>query len=55
MNQNRCVCCSVLIPEGRQVCWNCENFLPGASVNKQRGIAAFVQKCLKKIFGKNSK
>ena len=25
MNQNRCVCCSALIPEGRQACWDCEN------------------------------
>ena len=25
MNENRCVCCNKIIPEGRQVCWNCEN------------------------------
>lgn len=23
--ENRCVCCGVIIPEGRQVCLNCEN------------------------------
>jgi predicted amidophosphoribosyltransferase len=22
---NTCVCCGAEIPEGRQVCWNCEN------------------------------
>ena len=22
---NTCVCCGAVIPEGRQVCWNCEN------------------------------
>ena len=25
MNENRCVCCNKIIPEGRQVCWSCEN------------------------------
>lgn len=25
MNENICVCCGEIIPEGRQVCWNCEN------------------------------
>jgi hypothetical protein len=24
MNNNRCVCCGVIIPEGRQVCPPCE-------------------------------
>ena len=24
-NENRCVCCGEIIPEGRQVCPNCEN------------------------------
>jgi hypothetical protein len=22
---DRCICCGAEIPEGRQVCWNCEN------------------------------
>lgn len=22
---NRCVCCGEIIPEGRQICWICEN------------------------------
>ena len=25
MNEDRCVCCGEVIPEGRQVCLNCEN------------------------------
>lgn len=25
MADNRCVCCGEIIPEGRQVCWVCEN------------------------------
>lgn len=24
MNIDRCICCGEIIPEGRQVCWNCE-------------------------------
>lgn len=27
--ENRCVCCGVIIPEGRQVCWSCENEVRG--------------------------
>ena len=23
--EDRCVCCGKIIPEGRQVCWHCEN------------------------------
>ena len=25
MNENRCVCCGEIIPEGRMICWNCEH------------------------------
>jgi predicted amidophosphoribosyltransferase len=25
MTENTCVCCGEIIPEGRQVCWNCEH------------------------------
>lgn len=25
MSVDTCVCCGEMIPEGRQVCWNCEN------------------------------
>lgn len=25
MRENRCVCCGSEIPEGRQVCWECEH------------------------------
>lgn len=25
MNENRCICCGDLIPEGRQICWKCEH------------------------------
>ena len=24
MNNNRCLCCNEIIPEGRQICWSCE-------------------------------
>lgn len=24
MNVDRCVCCGEVVPEGRQVCWSCE-------------------------------
>lgn len=23
--EDRCACCGNVVPEGRQVCWNCEN------------------------------
>lgn len=23
--EDRCVCCGKIVPEGRQICWNCEN------------------------------
>lgn len=23
--EDRCVCCGEIIPEGRQICWKCEN------------------------------
>ena len=25
MNNNRCICCGEIIPEGRQVCYICEH------------------------------
>ena len=25
MTEERCVCCGEIIPEGRQVCWQCEH------------------------------
>ena len=25
MNEDTCVCCGAQIPEGRQICWNCEH------------------------------
>lgn len=25
MNEERCVCCGAIIPEGKQICPNCEN------------------------------
>lgn len=27
MNNNRCICCCEIIPEGRQVCKKCEQFM----------------------------
>jgi predicted nucleic acid-binding Zn ribbon protein len=34
MNENTCVCCGVPIPEGRQVCWNCEYGYGGTKNDK---------------------
>lgn len=28
MNENRCICCGEIIPEGRIVCWACEHSEP---------------------------
>lgn len=25
MNEDRCVCCGEIVPEGRQICLNCEH------------------------------
>ena len=25
MNEERCICCGEIVPEGRQVCWSCEH------------------------------
>lgn len=25
MNEDKCVCCGNIVPEGRQVCWLCEH------------------------------
>ena len=25
MSEDRCICCGNIIPEGRQICWNCEH------------------------------
>ena len=30
--EDRCICCGEIIPEGRQVCWTCEE---GAQMNKE--------------------
>ena len=27
MDVDRCVCCGEIIPEGRMICWQCENSL----------------------------
>lgn len=32
MRENRCVCCARVIPEGRQVCPNCERMVSMAKV-----------------------
>ena len=32
MNENRCVCCGTIIPEGTQVCVNCQK---GAGKHKE--------------------
>lgn len=25
MNENKCIFCGAVIPEGRQICWSCEH------------------------------
>lgn len=25
MNEDRCICCGEVVPEGRMVCWGCEH------------------------------
>lgn len=30
MNEERCICCGEIIPEGRQVCWSCEHSITKA-------------------------
>ena len=38
--ENRCICCGEIIPEGRQVCINCEN----AVKNKSDAKSDFIHK-----------
>ena len=33
---NRCVCCGEIIPEGRQVCPDCENEINGGIQNESK-------------------
>lgn len=42
MNENICVCCGAPIPEGRQVCWNCERiFLKVGSILQSYDVLDF--------------
>ena len=34
MNNNRCMCCNEIIPEGRQVCNNCKTYTNNETVKK---------------------
>lgn len=49
MNENRCVTCGAIIPEGRQVCYKCED-----EEKLERAIAQICLNCDKKIcYGRN--
>ena len=56
MNEDRCICCGEIIPEGRQVCLNCEyrvgkigSILQSQNATKDDVIRAyeFIQKGIK--------
>ena len=54
MNENRCVMCNELIPEGRMVCQNCEDIEPNFSsvkvdilLDRIVDISTFVELALK--------
>ena len=38
MNENTCVCCGEIIPEGRQVCWNCEHNYTEEKVEEDENV-----------------
>lgn len=39
MNENKCICCNDIIPEGRQICWSCEhNVLKAGIILQSYGI-----------------
>lgn len=44
---NTCVCCGVVIPEGRQVCPNCENSCAVADVILADGSPLFLRSQIK--------
>lgn len=37
MSTNRCICCGDEIPEGRIVCWRCENYQPNIDIGETKG------------------
>ena len=39
MNNNRCVCCGKIIPEGRQVCLDCEHKINNNDSKNQKEIS----------------
>lgn len=56
MNEDRCICCGEIIPEGRQICLNCEyrvgkigSILQSQNATKDDVIKAyeFIQKGIK--------
>ena len=56
---NRCVCCGEIIPEGRQVCPNCESKVKKIYSQKRlgdiRGIAVFkCESCGSRTYGTGS-
>ena len=44
MNENRCVCCGEVIPEGTMVCWKCEKEANKEDKNDEDKIT--VEHCL---------
>lgn len=50
MNANKCVCCGAIIPEGRQICPNCE--LAGDYVFLE---AARLETAVKRVKGEKRK
>ena len=39
--EDRCVCCGEIIPEGRQICWRCEN----ATINYESWYVLPARQC----------
>ena len=41
--ENRCICCGEVIPEGRQVCWACENHSKKIMTNEELFTAVEIE------------
>lgn len=51
MNENTCICCGAVIPEGRQICWICEHNDKIQSLPSPDG-GEKVRKCMGDIYAK---
>lgn len=40
---NTCICCGIEIPEGRQVCWNCEHSYDGPDAILEDGTHLYLK------------